>query len=177
MAKPATPRRRKVAVTVRMYKGLLGDCFLLRLKSGAEVSHILIDCGILQNIEGDRATMRAVARSIRKATGEHLDLLVVTHEHHDHISGFVHADDILFDPVFEIDNLWMGWTEKPDDPQAQALNERFNETKLAMGLALSEAAALAAVGAPDAEKVLAGLEAFMGPLDVPHEAVPATPRR
>ncbi len=167
-------RRPKVAVTVRMYTGLLGDCFLLRLRSAQGDSNILIDCGILQNIEGDRARMQAVARSIRRVT-KSLDLLVVTHEHHDHISGFAHARDLFFGDDFTIQNLWMGWTENPEDAQAQALQARFDRTKLAMGLALREAADLAAAGAPDADGVLGGLEAFMGPLDIPHE-LGAAPR-
>jgi len=35
-------------VSVRMYRGILGDCFLLRHEEqGEEVKYILIDCGVL----------------------------------------------------------------------------------------------------------------------------------
>ena len=106
MAKPP-----KTRVTVRMYRNLLGDCFLVRIAAKEAVSHILIDCGILQNVEGDKALMQAVAADVAKTVKNRLDLLVVTHEHHDHISGFAHARDVFFDPAFKIDNLWMAWTE------------------------------------------------------------------
>lgn len=171
MAKPP-----KIRVSVRMYKGLLGDCFLLRVAAKDAVSHILIDCGILQNVPGDKARMQAVAADIAKTTDGRLDLLVVTHEHHDHISGFAHARDVFFGADFKIDNLWMAWTEKEDDPQAVALNARFNKTKLALAFALTRGQALAAAGTPGADKLLAGLEDFIGPLPLPDGALGAEGR-
>lgn len=162
MAKPP-----KTRVTVRMYRNLLGDCFLVRIAAKEAVSHILIDCGILQNVEGDKELMQAVAADVAKTVKNRLDLLVVTHEHHDHISGFAHARDVFFDPAFKIDNLWMAWTENDEDPQAKALNARFDRTKQALAFALDRGQALAAAGTPGAGEVLSGLENFIGPLPAP----------
>jgi len=166
---------RKPAVTVRMYKGLLGDCFLLRLRSGDKVSHILIDCGILQHIPGDKQKMQAVARDIQAATGGRLDLLVVTHEHHDHISGFAHAREVFLEGGLAIDNLWMAWTEDDADPKARALNARFDRVKLALGLAMDRAQGLAA-SVPGADQVLGGLENFIGPMGAETGGLAATGR-
>ncbi|HEY1335617.1 MAG TPA: hypothetical protein VGF31_15245, partial [Myxococcaceae bacterium] len=44
----------------------------------------------------------------------HLDLLIVTHEHWDHLSGFVQARDEW--QHIQVDALWTAWTEK-DDPE------------------------------------------------------------
>lgn len=174
MAKSATRKRASKAasssglkVAVRMYKGLLGDCFLLRIAQGDAVSHVLIDCGILQHIPGDKAKMQAVAADIVKTTGGRLDLLVITHEHHDHISGFIHAADVFFGKAIKIDNLWMAWTEKEGDTQADALNARFNKAKQAVSMAVDRAAALGAAGIPGAHDVVAGLQNFIGAVDEP----------
>ncbi|WP_332770947.1 MBL fold metallo-hydrolase [Phenylobacterium sp.] len=166
----------KTTATVRMYKGLLGDCFLIRLKSGQSVSHILIDCGILQNIPGDKAKMQAVAADIVAETGGRLDLLVVTHEHHDHISGFAHAKAVFLEGGLKIDNLWMAWTEKEGDPQADALNLKFNKAKQAVAMAVDRASALAAAGVPGADDIVGGLEAFIGPVDPPGGVLGAAER-
>jgi len=153
------------AVCVRMYKGVLGDCFLLRLKSAVGSSNILIDCGILQGIAGGGARMKLVAESIKDVTGGRLDLLVVTHEHADHISGFEHAANLFFGGGITIDALWMGWTENDADPQARRLRERVEKAKIAVAAAAGLAAKLAKQGVAGAAGVTAGLEAFIGPVN------------
>jgi hypothetical protein len=40
----------------------------------------------------------------------------MTHEHADHISGFRSAQEKF--GGFEVDQIWMAWTENPEDPQA-----------------------------------------------------------
>jgi hypothetical protein len=124
MSAPLEPDR----VKVRMYKGLLGDCLLLTLEAGqgatATASHILIDCGVLQGTKGARDTMNAVVNNIFVTTGtKGLDLVVVTHEHHDHISGFAFADERF--ECETIETLWMAWTENPADPDGIAYQEKY----------------------------------------------------
>jgi hypothetical protein len=122
------------------YKGMLGDCFLIRLVQGDEASHILIDCGLLLGSTDADARMRTIAADIVETCGGVLDLLVVTHEHWDHISGFSQAQDVFLGAAdattgaetLQIANLWMGWTEKDDDPQVQRLRERFDKTGAAL---------------------------------------------
>src|SRR5690606_26664337 len=85
---------------VRMYKKLLGDCFLIILegKNGTSdaAAHILIDCGVLQGTRGTKALMTSAVQNIYETAGEKgLDLVVVTHEHYDHICGFQMASEIF----------------------------------------------------------------------------------
>lgn len=120
----------------RDYKGWLGDCFLIRLlgENGAK-SHILIDCGILLGSPNAKLRAQMVADDIVRTTGGTLDLLVVTHEHWDHISGFSQAAGTFLgtkannwtDGTLRIGKVWMAWTENPDDPQARDLRARFDK--------------------------------------------------
>jgi len=147
------------SVVVRMYRNLLGDCFLIRIKEEGNVERrILIDCGILQGLgaaaDGKRPSgkdrIRAVAQDIvatcsagggDKPDGcsAFIDLLVVTHQHFDHVGGFIQAGDILFDQKLCFGELWMAWTEDPEDKDARAINLRLDErktelVKLVMGM-------------------------------------------
>jgi Metallo-beta-lactamase superfamily len=109
---------------VRMYRQGLGDCFLLTCFDGEE-SHLLIDCGVLKGTPEAKQRMEAVAESVRDTTGGHLDRLVVTHEHWDHLSGFLQAQAI-FDAV-EVGEVWVAWTEDPEDELAKELRRRKQE--------------------------------------------------
>ena len=58
--------------------------------------------------------MRQVAEHILESTGGRLDVLVATHEHWDHLSGFEQARE-LFDES-KVGQVWVAWTEDPEDP-------------------------------------------------------------
>jgi hypothetical protein len=105
-----------------MYRQGLGDCFLITCTDGAKTSHLLIDCGVLKGTPDAQERMRKVAQSISDTTGGHLDRLVVTHEHWDHLSGFLQAQAI-FD-IVEVGEVWLAWTEDPDDELANELRRR-----------------------------------------------------
>jgi hypothetical protein len=138
------------SVIVRMYRKLLGDCFLIIVENDGKYSKTLVDCGILQGTPGGDEWMRKVADNVYGSFGNKLDLVVVTHEHWDHISGFQYASKTFAEHQF--DKLWMAWTEDPTDPQGQSLQEKFSK-------AHSKLAALAmATGST------VGLMSFSGPL-------------
>ena len=77
-------------VTVRMYRQGLGDCFLLAFptSSPGQACYVLIDCGVIPGTENPQTIMTDVAKDIEEATGGDIHLLVITHEHWDHVSGF-----------------------------------------------------------------------------------------
>src|SRR4051794_1067176 len=102
--------QRQPRVRVRMYRQGLGDCFLVTFHTGERPVHALIDCGTLGTT--GTVTMAQVAADIVEQTGGvpataaddegaaregearrdpvpgRLDLLIATHEHKDHLSGF-----------------------------------------------------------------------------------------
>jgi beta-lactamase superfamily II metal-dependent hydrolase len=118
-------------VKVRMYRQGLGDCFLVTLpRNNDKPFYILIDCGVILGTQDAVAKMRNVVNDIIKTTDGHIDVLLATHEHWDHLSGFVQARE-LFEQI-EIDNVWFGWTEDPEDKLAQKLRLKHQEQRIAL---------------------------------------------
>jgi Metallo-beta-lactamase superfamily len=121
------------AVRVRMYRQGLGDCFLLTFDVGGEEKHVLIDFGTL----GTKATqvkMPDVIESIKKTTDGKLAILVATHAHQDHVSGFLSQQAAL--KTFKIQNVWMPWTEDPNDALARQLGNKATAMRNAIANAL-----------------------------------------
>ena len=117
-------------VRVRMYRQGLGDCFLLTFPSAGGDRHVLIDCGVLKGTEDSTAKMRAAAENIIATTGGTLAALVVTHEHWDHVSGFVQAADVL--DALKPAEAWFAWTEDPSDDLAKELSARRQKAHAAV---------------------------------------------
>lgn len=111
-------------VTVRMYREGLGDCFLLTFHGANPAVHMLIDCGVIGGTKDAATAMTRVAKDIKKATQGHLDVVVATHEHWDHLSGFVQAKDV-FENEITMDEIWLAWTEEPGNTRAQELKDEF----------------------------------------------------
>jgi hypothetical protein len=119
-------------VRVRMYRQGLGDCFLLTFNPGGDEKHILIDCGTL----GATTTgikLPDVVADIDKTTHGHLHLVVATHQHQDHLSGFPKiADQFSPGKNKQIDHVWMAWTEDPNDQLAKQLGKARDDMAIAV---------------------------------------------
>lgn len=147
---------------VRMYRHGLGDCFLLTIEGDGPAFHVLIDCGVLLGTKDAVTTMRTVARDIATTTGGRLDAVVATHEHWDHVSGFVQAQDVFAGVT--IGQAWLAWTEKPDDEQANRLRAARERTRTALAAAGRAAVAAAPDAGPGRARALLGLAGFTGEL-------------
>jgi hypothetical protein len=130
MAAPQTANNYRA--TVRMYRQGLGDCFLIRLprQDGGKDFFVMIDCGVIQGTPNAAGKMADVLDDIAKETGGEVDLLLATHEHWDHLSGFVQAEESLKKLTFK--EVWLAWTEDPEDKQAQALVARRTKALAAL---------------------------------------------
>jgi len=108
------------AVRIRMYRTGFGDCFLLSFGPATSARHVLVDFGA--HMHGEIGTMGAIMDNIELETGKKLLLVVSTHFHRDHISGFGEFGDRF--AKFTIGEVWMPWTDNPDDPEAAALQKK-----------------------------------------------------
>lgn len=137
----------RTGVKVRMYRQGHGDCFLLAF-AGREgrkkrTVYVLIDCGLKPKSEVKGQKIDAVVEDIHGATGGHVDVVIVTHEHQDHVNGFSKkkSKKHIFDKI-EFDQCWLGWTEDGTDDLANALRERFEDTLITLALAQEKITAL-----------------------------------
>ena len=154
------------SVRVRMFRQGLGDCFLLTFPGTDRPFHMLIDCGVLLGTADAKARMRTVAQHILDATGGTLDVLVVTHEHWDHLSGFEQARDLLGPETLTVHAVWLAWTDKPGDPTATALRERRTRAVQRIVGAATRLAGVSELGARRTAERLEHLLEFWGGLGV-----------
>ncbi len=126
-------------VRVRMFRQGLGDCFLLTFDVGGIERHMLIDCGTLGNKASD-VKIADVAAHVLETLGAEgkLAVVIATHEHQDHLSGFNGPMQQL---KGRVEQVWLAWTENPQDPLAQ----QFAKNKRDLG----EALAVVATAVPD----------------------------
>ena len=99
-------------IQIRGYVVGFGDCILLRLPDGSQVRHVLIDFGRAPNDPTSLERFPDIARDIEKQCNGKLDLLVVTHEHLDHLEGFYREREIF--NRMQIERVWMGLPSHPD---------------------------------------------------------------
>ena len=131
---------------IRAYNVGVGDCIYVRIpkarKKGGKTDdfHVLIDCGK----KGSAAELKVALDHLKtelpqEGRKRRLDLLLVSHEHEDHVKGM---DPEWFDDV-KIENLWMSVAMNRDHPQAKFAHQLHDRVATAMrgiaarGLALS----------------------------------------
>lgn len=136
-------------VKVRMYNVGFGDCFLLTVTyhdHGQAIDrHVLFDFGTRSHAEDPSITPETTAAQLVEDTCGHLDVLVVTHRHLDHVSAF------------EYDNTWhllqglnptriiRPWTDDPSLPgdARGPASPLYDEASIAYATALQAGDALA----------------------------------
>lgn len=144
-------------ITIRFYRIGHGDCFMLAMpKEDGGTAYVLIDCGykpgsqkfIHKKPEEAAASVvfevADVLKDLKEACGGHLDLLVITHEHQDHVNGLKKLSLVK---GLTIGQVWCAWTEKQGDPLAEDLRKKHNDTLL--GLVAARNALSSRVGAAD----------------------------
>jgi hypothetical protein len=130
-----------------MYRTGHGDCFLLAFpgKSAEKPVYVLIDCGYKPGSPKYIDTnIKDITKNISDATGGHIDVAVITHEHQDHVNGITAPN---FAGI-SIGEAWFAWTEDPTDDLANELRKKFKDKLLGL---LGARNRLAAAG--DAAKV------------------------
>lgn len=154
-------------IRVRMYRHGLGDCFVVSLiQPPRDPFHIMIDCGVILGTPGARDRLTAVLDDIIKLTGGHVDVLVVTHEHYDHVSGFVLCGEKFAAAgkteagKLSVGKVWFAWTEKPGDAFAQQLRDQRQKRKEALSALVNRLHGMGAAGQDGASEIVQALRFF-----------------
>src|SRR5215471_4256013 len=122
----------KGQLRVRMYRIGFGDFFLVTVPTGTGPAHILIDCGVhAANI----GTMDACVKDLAKETGGKLALVIATHFHADHLSGF--ASNYADFAKFEVGAVWITNRLDPGNSDASKFHAQVtslaNQVRLRLG--------------------------------------------
>ncbi|HYZ67044.1 MAG TPA: hypothetical protein VE666_04430, partial [Mycobacterium sp.] len=116
------------SVEVRMYNVGFGDAFRITVRRGRETWRMLIDCGV--HAHGVARPMKDSVKNIIADLAEdcggtpHLDVVVATHRHRDHIVGFAEDD---WETV-EVDEVWLPFVEDVDDPDGKKIRRAHSLT-------------------------------------------------
>ncbi len=172
----------RVNATIRMYRlNELGDCFLLSFAAGRSTSHMLIDCGSFQNGVESIERLREIAGQISgELNGKDLDVVVGTHQHNDHVSGFLHCEKEF--AAMGINEVWLSWLDDPRDASARRIGDDYNNLRVqlvAAARSLRQVARSRPLGAAAAGSIevltdlmgFSGLSADREPPEVPARAV------
>lgn len=121
---------------IRLFDVGLGDCIYCRVpkahRDGRDF-HILIDCGTLSSTSYLSAAIENLKPSLPLIDGKlRVDLLVVTHEHKDHMTGFGMK---LWDD-FSFGAIWMNAAMDPNHPEAERAKKLHGFAAGAMAQAL-----------------------------------------
>lgn len=128
------PNETITKVQIRMYRMGTGDCFVLKFFSGNKISFkMMIDAGVWQK---GKDHIEPFVKDLKKYVNNKVDVLVVTHEHMDHVLAFQRCKD-LFTQGFEAKQVWMGWTEEDGDPKVEKWKKTYGEKKKALAMASS----------------------------------------
>lgn len=147
--------RAKGTLRVRMYRVGFGDFFLLTVPTKTGPQHILIDCGVHA---GDIKSMKDCVQDLVQETGRKLALVIATHYHADHLSGFATNFDEF--AQFEVGMVWI--TNRLDPKNEGAAKFKAQITSLAGQLQLRLGARRDDAGRQAADKVQNALGIQLG---------------
>jgi beta-lactamase superfamily II metal-dependent hydrolase len=123
------------SLSVRMYDVGFGDSFLFTFPAkGGRRPKVLVDCGVHAGGPGPvpiRKIVEAILEDVTEKGQPRIDLVIATHRHRDHVSGF---EEAAWKDV-RVDEVWMPWTEHPTDPDARVIREA--QAKKAQKLAMA----------------------------------------
>jgi glyoxylase-like metal-dependent hydrolase (beta-lactamase superfamily II) len=115
-------------IRVRLYGQGLGDCFLLAFpRPGQDDNpcYLVIDCGVAMSTPRKDQRMQQIVENLREATGGHIDILAVTHQHYDHISGFQDAWQEW--KAIQVDAVYLPWTERTAETGEHDSTSKFRK--------------------------------------------------
>lgn len=116
----------KQYVTVRMYNVGFGDAFLLIFPDKDLPRRVLVDCGVHSMGPGPRKMKEVVQQIVADTTDadkkSRIDVVVCTHRHQDHVSGFSQQFSAMVST-----RSTKKWPDIPRMPLLEELRKRSNQ--------------------------------------------------
>ena len=125
-------------VEIRMYRLGTGDCFALKFFSKNKEKpsfKMLIDAGAWS---GTKDKISPYINNLKEYLGGFVDVLVVTHEHKDHVHAFDVCEELFTADDFSVGEIWFGWTENDKIKKVKEWKESYGEKKKALGIVANE---------------------------------------
>ncbi len=120
-------------IRIRMYRIGFGDFFLMTIPGKNSPAHILIDCGVHACNIG---TIQKCVQDMTQVTGKNLALVILTHYHADHMSGFATCYDDFTE--FNVGAVWI--TNRLDPGNSDTSKFMMQLTNVAQQLKMQLAA-------------------------------------
>ena len=115
---------------------------------------MLIDCGVIVGTANAKAVMRDLVTKMKAEAGNKLDVVVVTHRHADHVSGFLQAQDLFEDAGLKVGEVWVSWVEDPRDKLGKQLLATHAKAEQALRLGATKLQALGAAAGDEIASLL-----------------------
>lgn len=165
-----------LTAAVRMYRfNELGDCFLVTFREGDAVSRLLVDCGSFRNSGTSQVRLRQIVADIaRESDGVPLDVVIGTHQHNDHVSGFVHCTEEFKE--IGVEQVWLPWLDDPQDAGAVEIGKQHKNLQKTLHAARAKLSHFRGANAARRAELLDDVLGFYGanaksPPELPAEAV------
>ncbi|HOX44481.1 MAG TPA: hypothetical protein PK668_12835 [Myxococcota bacterium] len=113
-------------IRVRMYHVGFGDCFLITFPGQR---HLLLDCGV--HFRDESGDLAPVVELVGQHTGGELAVVVATHLHGDHLSGFQTERDAF--RGMQAEEVWLPFCMDPEHPAARARAAKVRRLVRALG--------------------------------------------
>lgn len=108
---------------IRAYNVLFGDCYLISWKEGNDYHHAWVDFGNFHNDKDD--VFDIVYDDVLRRTDGHIDLVIISHRHRDHLDGFYTRRSRFDADRWQIDRLWSAHVTKNLDDRFRLAEQRL----------------------------------------------------
>ena len=90
---------------------------------------MLIDCGSFRNSGEIEGALEKIADGNRRSSnGAPIDVVVGTHQHNDHVSGFAHCERGV--PDDRLEQVWLSWLDNPREQAGAEDRQRAQQLTL-----------------------------------------------
>jgi beta-lactamase superfamily II metal-dependent hydrolase len=112
-----------------MYHIGFGDCFLVTFPKNR---HVLIDCGLHHEYKKKEEKTKKLVELIKQHSGGNLAVVIASHYHHDHISGFGYHGSLFH--AMEAKEIWLPYYLNRSHPAFRIMENKWKRRRRTLGI-------------------------------------------